>query len=115
MNSVVAINGKLAKLNLAPSEPEAAAVLVQADIYDKLPNWPLHRADLRLDLVAQQTRLQSWNLAPARADSLRFDTPFDSIVARDQWQASSAARQVKPDSQPHAGMHGCRQLMVVGH
>jgi hypothetical protein len=58
-------DGVLVELAPAPGEPDVAAALAQAAIYDKLPNWPPHRPDLRLDLLAQHTRLQSWSLAPA--------------------------------------------------
>lgn len=50
----------------APGEPASAEGLAQEAIYDMLPGWPPHRADLRLDLLARHTRLQSWSLAPAR-------------------------------------------------
>jgi hypothetical protein len=56
----------LVQLAPAAGEPDAAAELAQAGITDKLPNWPPHRPDLRLDLLAKHTRLQSWSLAPAR-------------------------------------------------
>ncbi|MCX7670647.1 MAG: hypothetical protein N2439_11315, partial [Anaerolineae bacterium] len=36
----------------APGEPDCAAELAQTAIYQKLPNWPPHRPDLRLDLLA---------------------------------------------------------------
>jgi len=49
----------------APAEPDVAAGLAQTGIYDKLPTWPPHHPDLRLDLLALHTRLQSWSLAPA--------------------------------------------------
>lgn len=59
-------DGELVELAPAPAEPEIAPALAQTGIYDKLPNWPPHRPDLRLDLLAQHTRLQSWSLAPAQ-------------------------------------------------
>lgn len=59
-------DGALAELAPAPGEPDVAAELAQAGITDKLPNWPPHRPDLRLDLLALHTRLQSWSLVPAR-------------------------------------------------
>lgn len=59
-------DGALVELMPAPNEPDLAAGLAQTGIYDKLPNWPPHRPDLRLDLLALHTRLQSWSLAPAR-------------------------------------------------
>jgi len=58
-------DGALAAITPAPGEPEVAAGLAQAGIYEKLPHWPPHRPDLRLDLLALHTRLQSWSLAPA--------------------------------------------------
>jgi hypothetical protein len=50
----------------APGEPASAERLAQEAIYDRLPGWPPHRPDLRLDLLARHTRLQSWSLAPAK-------------------------------------------------
>ena len=58
-------DGALVELAPAPGEPDGAAALAQAGIYDKLPGWPPHRPDLRLDLLALHTRLQSWSLRPA--------------------------------------------------
>jgi hypothetical protein len=62
-------DGALVEIAPAPGEPDVAATLAQAGIYDKLPNWPPHRPDLRLDLLAKHTRLQSWSLAPATLHS----------------------------------------------
>jgi hypothetical protein len=45
--------------------PEGTEALVQQAIYERLPGWPPHRPDLRLDLLAQQTALQCWSLKPA--------------------------------------------------
>ncbi|MEJ5200221.1 MAG: hypothetical protein WHX53_14980, partial [Anaerolineae bacterium] len=56
----------LVELAPAPGEPDIAAKLAEEAIHAKLPNWPPHRPDLRLDLLALHTRLQSWSLAPAR-------------------------------------------------
>ena len=58
-------DGALVELVPAPDEPDVAAALAQAGIYDKLPGWPPHRPDLRLDLLALHTRLQCWSLRPA--------------------------------------------------
>jgi hypothetical protein len=58
-------DGALVELAPAPGEPHAAAALAQAGIYEKLPGWPPHAPDLRLDLLARHTRLQSWSLLPA--------------------------------------------------
>ncbi|MBM4456756.1 MAG: hypothetical protein FJ011_03135 [Chloroflexi bacterium] len=58
-------DGVLVEIAPAPGEPDVAAELAQRGIYDKLPGWPPHRPDLRLDLLAKHTRLQSWSLAPA--------------------------------------------------
>jgi hypothetical protein len=58
-------DGALVELAPAPGEPNGAAALAQGGIYDKLPGWPPHRPDLRLDLLALHTRLQSWSLRPA--------------------------------------------------
>lgn len=58
-------DGASVKLAPAPAEPDVAVGLAQTGIYDKLPAWPPHRPDLRLDLLALHTRLQSWSLAPA--------------------------------------------------
>jgi hypothetical protein len=65
----IAHDGALVEIAPAPGEPDVAATLAQAGIYDKLPNWPPHRPDLRLDLLAKHTRLQSWSLAPATLHS----------------------------------------------
>jgi len=59
-------DGALVEIAPAPGEPNIAAELAQTGIYDKLPHWPPHRPDLRLDLLAYHTRLQSWSLRPAR-------------------------------------------------
>lgn len=59
-------DGALVDVMPAPGEPDVAAALAQAGIYDKLPGWPPHRPDLRLDLLALHTRLQCWSLAPAQ-------------------------------------------------
>ncbi|MGC8781216.1 MAG: hypothetical protein ACP5UQ_10160 [Anaerolineae bacterium] len=58
-------DGELVKLAPAPAAPGVAADLAATAIHAKLPNWPPHRPDLRLDLLALHTRLQSWSLAPA--------------------------------------------------
>jgi len=58
-------DGALVELAPAPGEPAVAIELAQAGIYDKLPHWSPHRPDLRLDLLALHTRLQSWSLRPA--------------------------------------------------
>ena len=58
----------LADVRLAPGAelPACAAQFAQEAIYALLPHWPPHRPDLRLDLLAEQTALQTWSLAPAR-------------------------------------------------
>ena len=58
-------DGALVELAPAPGEPHDAAALAQQAIYERLPGWPPHRPDLRLDLLAMHTRLQSWSLRPA--------------------------------------------------
>ena len=58
-------DGVLVELAPAPGEPDGAAALAQQAIHDRLPGWPPHRPDLRLDLLALHTRLQSWSLRPA--------------------------------------------------
>jgi hypothetical protein len=58
-------DGALVELAPAPGEPDGAAALAQQAIYERLPGWPPHRPDLRLDLLAQHTQLQSWSLHPA--------------------------------------------------
>jgi hypothetical protein len=58
-------DGALVECAPAPGEPDVAAALAQAGIYDRLPGWPPHTPDLRLDLLARHTRLQSWSLQPA--------------------------------------------------
>ncbi len=58
-------DGALVEIAPAPGEPDVAVALAQTGIYDKLPHWPPHRPDLRLDLLALHTRLQSWSLRPA--------------------------------------------------
>ena len=58
-------DGALVELVPAPGEPDGADALAQAAIYDKLPGWPPHMPDLRLDLLALHTRLQSWSLRTA--------------------------------------------------
>ena len=45
-------------------EPLAAASLAER-IYQRVPTWPAHRPELRLDLLALHARLQSWSLKPA--------------------------------------------------
>ncbi len=54
------------RLSVRPGaeEPAVAAALVE-NLYGALPGWPPHVADLRLDLLALHTRLQSWSLKPA--------------------------------------------------
>jgi hypothetical protein len=59
-------DGALVTIAPAPGEPDVAGGLAQAGITDRLPHWPPHRPDLRLDLLAKHTRLQCWSLAPAR-------------------------------------------------
>ncbi len=49
----------------APGEPSVARELAKTGIDDRLPGWPPHRPDLRLDLLALHTRLQCWSLTPA--------------------------------------------------
>ena len=46
-------------------EPAQAAMLAQEAIHRRLPGWPPHPRDLRLDQLALHTRLQSWSLKPA--------------------------------------------------
>ncbi len=46
-------------------EPAIAASLAEDAIYHRLPGWSPHAPDLRLDLLALHTRLQSWSLKPA--------------------------------------------------
>jgi hypothetical protein len=50
-------------------EPEIAAGLAETAIHQRLPGWPPHPPDLRLDLLALHTRLQSWSLKPATLTS----------------------------------------------
>jgi hypothetical protein len=62
--------------------PAIAASLAEDAIYRRLPGWSPHAPDLRLDLLALHTRLQSWSLKPAVLAqpfwrSAQVDRPFD--------------------------------------
>ena len=54
-------------LSLEPGaeEPASATELAERGVYLRLPLWTIHPPDLRLDLLALHTRLQSWSLKPA--------------------------------------------------
>lgn len=54
-------------ITAGPSLPAGAEEMVEEAIYKRLPGWPPHRPDLRLDLLAEQTALQCWGLKPATA------------------------------------------------
>ena len=56
-------------VTLAPGAetPAGSASLADAAIGQRLPGWPPHRRDLRLDLLTLHTELQCWSLKPAGA------------------------------------------------